>query len=133
MCERLVEYFDDGHSCFGWTLVFEVHEYMVNFEAHEIQGRGGTAGGGAPFYDIFDWHTSGDWTEDLEAACPQVRGHIKWDACGHAHFGNAVSKSAEADGYLHLCGQESWLALSKVLVRVYERCMELQKHKDGAA
>jgi hypothetical protein len=129
---RVVErfhYSDSDH--FGTTLVFEYEAdgSWVNFEAHEVVGftESPTVKGSydVPRYEKFNYTGSGDETNNLDDACPQVHGMIKWDGCSHVYFGNPKGKGEGTDGYLHLCGEGSWLWLQHVLARVWLRCREI--------
>jgi len=130
---RIVERFNrtDDASDFGTTFVFEYEDgaCVVNFEAHEITGfrESSTTKGvyDVPIYDRYGYKGDGDETENLDEACPQVHGRVKWDGCSHVYFGNAEAKGESPDGYLHLCGKSHWEWLQAVLARAWMRCREI--------
>lgn len=57
--------------------------------------------------------SSDDTTEDMEEAQTLFRGLIKWDGCSHVYFG-------DEEGYIHLCGFDSWNYFYNALNRVWE-------------
>lgn len=60
---------------------------------------------------------SGDHSKNgLEDAQPYLTGFIKWDGCSHMYFGD--------EGYLHLCGLNTFEKLQKVLQKLIDRARE---------
>lgn len=47
-----------------------------------------------------------------------LSGVIKWDGCSHLYFGN--QESGMPDGYIHLCGEEEWIAHNIMMEELYQ-------------
>lgn len=44
-----------------------------------------------------------------------LRGSVKWDGCSHLHFG-------DCDGYIHMCGKDSFDSHIEILKAVWNIC-----------
>ena len=59
--------------------------------------------------------------------------HMKWVGCCHVWFGSKL-EDGRHDGYLHLCGAESWvnhIALMRWLYKWAETAIPMQKDVSG--
>jgi hypothetical protein len=55
-----------------------------------------------------------------------LKGCIKWDGCSHVWFG-----SEDRDGYIHLCGKDSWLKHNEIMTFVWDTCTKLITNFDA--
>lgn len=86
----------------------------LNFSVYEIVGRCEDKNGEwtKPFYEKKGAKSSDDTTENLAEAQTLIHGYIKWDACSHIYFG-------DEEGYIHVCGGESWFQLMEAIKRIW--------------
>ncbi|MGH1436569.1 MAG: hypothetical protein ACRBG0_19155 [Lewinella sp.] len=61
--------------------------------------------------EVISWDGETDDPVDVEKF---IRGFIKWDGCSHIYFG-------DKDGYLHLCGGDSFQYIKQVLTAVWKK------------
>ena len=66
-------------------------------------------------YAINCWEL--DHTPIVEEKEPYLTGYIKWDGCSHFNFGN--------QGYLHLCGEKSFIIHSEIIIYLFEIAAQL--------
>lgn len=81
-------------------------------------------------YTVFSYIKKGatnsdDTTENTDEAQTLLRGHIKWDACSHVYFG-------DEDGYIHICGGESWFNFMEAIKRIWEIAVKELPRKHSA-
>jgi hypothetical protein len=106
--------------------VIERGAAWIDFKCYDIMGHSADNNGKftVPFFEKLGAEGSDDTTEKLEEAQTLVQGTIKWDACSHVNFGE--------EGYVHMCGKESWAQMSELLRRVFTEAGKLLKegHND---
>jgi hypothetical protein len=95
----------DGFPQFRAT-VEELASHWVEFSVREIVGYEE----GDKAKPLFDHPDSGPGEIYLSAT-------IKWDGCSHVNFGE--------EGYLHLCGAESWQRHCRLMEWLYKSAIEL--------
>lgn len=98
------------------TFVFE-GSVTVNFACYEIVAREADKNGEFTIH-VFVTEGPQDRRRDMREAKPLIRGCIGWDACSHVYFG-------EEDGYIHMCGKETWIQVTECLSRVFKQAGEM--------
>lgn len=99
--EELDVLFYDNEFAQFLIKVTELKPHFINFEV----------------YEVTSWKT-----DEKSTPCDAdlyVEGFIKWDGCSHVWFGEKEEDDSR-DGYIHLCGKDSWLKHSKVMMKIYE-------------
>jgi hypothetical protein len=97
----------------NFTVVYDIENVSVDFKVYEI-----IANDDKPYYEGIGGCGADDkMTQDIEKANIYLTGKVKWDGCSHYYFGD--------EGYMHLCGDNSIIELSKIIKKVYCRCYEL--------
>lgn len=98
----------------GYTIICNIEENSIDFSLYEsireiefINGE--TINTNTFTYEIIG---SSGTTNDIEKAQPVIKGHIKYDGCSHVDFGD--------DGYIHICGSDSWLNFIEAIKRIYD-------------
>jgi len=65
------------------------------------------------------------WCEDNEKWEPceeelYLSARIKWDGCCHITFGNIDPDTNKQDGYIHMCGIETWKRHVKLMKKIHK-------------
>lgn len=95
---------------------------MVDFICYEIIGYEPDNNGNATV-KLFDTGLEGlgnGTTTKIDEAVPLIKGEIRWDACSHVYFG-------VENGYIHICGKETWIQVTECLNRVFKQAGEMLK------
>lgn len=117
-----VIHWDDIHV----TATIEEGGAHVDFYIYDVVAHSQSALG---VFDVREYKkkdatSSEEVTTKTEEAQPLIHGSIKWDACSHVHFGD--------EGYVHLCGKESFEQISEALKRIFKEAGDILKegHND---
>lgn len=71
------------------------------------------------------------WTEENEIYNTEdyLSLTVKWDSCSHLTIGEEIDNRGRRDGYLHLCGAESFKNHCRLLKELYNLAFEKMERK----
>lgn len=97
---------DGNHDIFRITIT-DYAEHMISFVVHEVIA----------------------WSKDNRPADfnNYLRGTIKWEGCSHIFIGEDLENT---DGYLHLCGVQSWKNHCMVMEWIYKTVFSMIESAD---
>ena len=73
----------------------------------------------ADVYEVTSWNAEDNTPCDKDKYC---KAYMKWDGCCHVWFGEE-DETGKSDGYMHLCGVDSWKKHILLMEELY-KCAE---------
>lgn len=74
-----------------------------------------------PHYVEGEVHRVTGWDDQRRPVDKELylRYYMKWDGCCHVWFGERVAPAGAQDGYLHLCGEDSWKHHTQLMTELF--------------
>lgn len=116
-------------QCLPSAVLFSVDGRCASFRLTVTERSSHTISGKVE--EITSWAADGSWTPG-EAEL-YLTFYMKWDGCCHVWFGEE-DEGGKRDGYLHLCGADSWdkhVALMRWLYKWAETEIPMQTDVSG--